>query len=68
MSPPPPEFSVLSALTGDAKYAAAAQRAVLALDERRSSLDLLGKHINIRTGRWVESIVGIGSNADSYFE
>ena len=62
------EFSVLSALTGRPEYSEASQRAVRALYQRRSVLGLVGKHINIRTGKWVESILGIGSNADSYFE
>ena len=40
----------------------------LALYDRRSSLGLFGKHVNIRTGKWTESVSGIGSNSESFFE
>ena len=62
------EFSVLSALTGDAAFGRAAKNAVKALYERRSALGLLGKHVNIRSGKWVESLSGVGSNSDSFYE
>ena len=62
------EFEVLSTLTGDSRYSTAAYRAVKALFDRRSRVDLLGRHIHIRTGRWTEEASGIGSNADSYYE
>ena len=26
------------------------------------------QHVNIRTGKWSESVAGLGSNADSFFE
>ena len=29
---------------------------------------LLGKHINTETGQWSESLSGVGSNADSFYE
>ena len=59
---------MLSKLTGDPKYAKAAQSAAMALFDRRSSLGLFGKHVNIRSGRWSESVSGIGSNSDSFYE
>lgn len=62
------EFTMLSVLTGDAKYANAARGAVRALFQRRSSLGLLGKHIDTRTGDWTETISGPGSNSDSFYE
>ncbi|KAJ1458878.1 glycosyl hydrolase family 47-domain-containing protein [Pelagophyceae sp. CCMP2097] len=63
------EFCVLSALTGDPRFCSAASGAVQALFQRRSAnLHLLGKHINIRTGKWVERVSGIGSNSDSFYE
>ena len=40
----------------------------MALFDRRSSLGLFGKHVNIRSGRWSESVSGIGSNSDSFYE
>ncbi|DBA01670.1 TPA: hypothetical protein N0F65_010321 [Lagenidium giganteum] len=62
------EFTMLSVLTGDQKYANAARRAVRALFERRSHLGLLGKHIDTKTGDWTESLSGPGSNSDSFYE
>ena len=62
------EFEVLSILSGESKYGDAAYRAMEALYSRRSHVDLLGKHIHIRTGKWTEEVSGIGSNADSFYE
>lgn len=62
------EFTMLSVLTGDAKYAAASRGAVRALFQRRSKIGLLGKHINTKTGEWTETSSGPGSNSDSFYE
>ncbi|CAI5745687.1 unnamed protein product [Peronospora destructor] len=62
------EFTMLSVLTGDPKYAAASRGAVRALFQRRSSIGLLGKHINTMTGEWSEITSGPGSNSDSFYE
>lgn len=62
------EFHVLSLLTGDEKYGMAALRASYALYERRSPVDLVGKHINIESGQWQETVSGVGSNSDSFYE
>mmetsp|Transcript_9059 Transcript_9059/g.31890 ORF Transcript_9059/g.31890 Transcript_9059/m.31890 type:complete len:857 (-) Transcript_9059:45-2615(-) len=63
------EFGALSILTHDARFGSAGRGAVKALHDRRStSLGLLGKHVNIRTGKWTESLSGIGSNSDSFYE
>ena len=35
---------------------------------RRSELDLLGAHINLRTGAWTQADSGIGRGIDSFFE
>ncbi|CAM9824254.1 unnamed protein product, partial [Ectocarpus sp. 8 AP-2014] len=63
------EFSVLSALTGDGVFAEAAEGAVKALFDRRSTaLGLLGKHIDSKTGVWTETQSSIGTNGDSFYE
>ncbi|CAH0522753.1 unnamed protein product [Peronospora belbahrii] len=62
------EFTMLSVLTGEPKYAAASRGAVRALFQRRSVFGLLGKHINTQSGQWTESTSGPGSNSDSFYE
>lgn len=62
------EFHVLSILVNNNKYSQAALRAMDALYERRSPFDLVGKHINIETGQWQETMSGVGSNSDSFYE
>ena len=62
------EFQVLSCLCGQAKFGEAAFTAMKALYQRRSPIGLLGKHINTETGHWSESLSGVGSNADSFYE
>jgi ER degradation enhancer, mannosidase alpha-like 2 len=62
------EFATLSLLTNNASFAAAAMQAVGSIYNRRSKLDLVGKHINTETAAWQETASGLGSNADSFFE
>ena len=62
------EFTMLSYLVGDPKYAKAARGAVRAIFDRRSPLGLLGKHIDVQTGEWEEYLSGPGSNSDSFYE
>ncbi|CAM9806758.1 unnamed protein product, partial [Discosporangium mesarthrocarpum] len=62
------EFTALSALTGDRRFAEAAEGAVKELYRRRSDLGLLGKHIDIEKGRWTELESGVGPNGDSFYE
>ncbi|MEX2984107.1 glycoside hydrolase family 47 protein [Streptomyces sp. C36] len=63
------EFSVLSELTGDPRYRRAAKRAVRALVERRSGLDLLATTMNVETGRWADrQAVAVDPPADSFYE
>ncbi|KDO34966.1 hypothetical protein SPRG_01028 [Saprolegnia parasitica CBS 223.65] len=62
------EFTMLSVLTGNPVYAIASRKAVRALYERKSSVGLLGKHIDVDSGDWTETISGPGSNSDSFYE
>jgi mannosidase alpha-like ER degradation enhancer 2 len=62
------EMELLSRLTGNEEYGRAAKLAARALWMRRSPCGLLGKHICTRRGDWTETLSGIGSNSDSYYE
>ena len=62
------EFGALSRLTGEPKYEEAARKAALALWQRRSSRDLLGAHVNLRTGAWTQADAGVGRGIDSFYE
>jgi len=62
------EFGVLSKLTGDQRFIDTAKNAVRAVWKRRSSLGLVGNHIDIQTGYWSHRDAGIGSGVDSFFE
>ncbi|KAH9253979.1 hypothetical protein BASA81_008103 [Batrachochytrium salamandrivorans] len=63
------EFGLLSTLTGDSKYFLASRNALKAIFELRSpQLNLLGRHLDIKSGQWTEPIAGIGSNIDSIYE
>lgn len=62
------EFEALSSLTNDRRFGDAAYAAAQGLFDRRSPIGLLGKHIHTKTGRWFESVSGIGSNSDSFYE
>eukprot|EP01012_Entosiphon_sulcatum_P014424 TRINITY_DN19456_c0_g1_i1.p1 TRINITY_DN19456_c0_g1~~TRINITY_DN19456_c0_g1_i1.p1 ORF type:complete len:525 (+),score=88.78 TRINITY_DN19456_c0_g1_i1:31-1605(+) len=62
------EFNMLSRLTGDNSFERAARRATAALFARRSSLGLVGNHINISSGEWTHKDAGIGSGIDSFYE
>lgn len=46
------EFGTLSRLTGDPIYEEAALNALYALFNHRSSIGLVGNHVDIQTGRW----------------
>ena len=54
--------------SGDESFGAAARLATEALFDRRSDLSLVGKHIHIRSGKWHETLSGVGSNSDSFYE
>ncbi len=62
------EFGVLSRLTQNPEYEAVAMRAVKSLWNHRSSLGLLGNHINVENGQWIATDSGIGAAIDSYYE
>jgi len=62
------EFGALSRLTGNPVYEEAAMRAMRALWHHRSSIGLLGNHIDVLTGKWTAVEAGIGAGVDSYFE
>lgn len=42
--------------------------ALVALWHHRSSIGLVGNHIDIQSGRWTAHDAGIGAGVDSYFE
>jgi mannosidase alpha-like ER degradation enhancer 2 len=62
------EMELLSRLTGEERFGRAAKLAARALWMRRAPNDLLGKHICTRRGEWTETLSGIGSNSDSFYE
>ncbi|XP_072953276.1 alpha-mannosidase I MNS5 isoform X2 [Typha angustifolia] len=62
------EMGVLSRLTGDSRYEAAALRALRRLWSMRSSLNLLGTTLDVVTGEWIEYSSGIGAGVDSFYE
>lgn len=62
------ELSYLSRLSSLPVFEEKAQSAVLALWRRRSELDLLGSAIDVASGEWIHSHVGIGAGLDSFFE
>ncbi len=62
------EFGQLSKLTGDKKYYDAAKKAIMAVYERRSKIDLPGETIDINTGKWVRTASHVSGYIDSYFE
>jgi mannosidase alpha-like ER degradation enhancer 2 len=62
-------MELLSRLTGDPSFGNAAKLASRALWLRRSlENSLFGKHIDVETGRWTETLSGLGSNSDSFYE
>jgi len=62
------EFGTLSRLVGDDRYYQAAKKAMKAVYDRRSSLNLVGTTLNIETGEWINSTASIHPPVDSYFE
>ncbi|MFE0044264.1 glycoside hydrolase family 47 protein [Streptomyces albireticuli] len=63
------EFGTLSRLTGDLRYERAAKRALRAVVERRSSLDLLASRINVESGQWADRAgIAVDPPADSFYE
>jgi mannosyl-oligosaccharide alpha-1,2-mannosidase len=63
-----PEWGTLSRLTGDPRYAATARKAMKAVFDRRSKLDLVATKIDVLTGKWLSRRATVGSYCDSFFE
>jgi len=62
------EFGTLSLLTGNPIYRKVADQANDSLFRHRTSIDLVGNHIDTKTGRWIAQEASIGGAIDSYFE
>jgi hypothetical protein len=62
------EFGLLSQLTGDPKYLTAAKKAMRAVYDRRSALNLIGTTLNVDTGAWTDQTAQIDPPVDSFFE
>ncbi|KAK4689097.1 hypothetical protein P7C73_g1006, partial [Tremellales sp. Uapishka_1] len=63
------EFAVLSRLTGDERFETSADKAYLALWNRRSTNNLLGNSIGVSHGHWLApGLSGVGAGMDSFFE
>ncbi|TPX31952.1 hypothetical protein SmJEL517_g04857 [Synchytrium microbalum] len=62
------EFGILSRLTGNKVFERVAKKALRAIWERRSKLDLWGNSLNIQTGKWIHAMSGIGAGIDSWYE
>lgn len=62
------EFGTLSRLTGDPRYYRAAKKAMKAVIDRRSELDLLGTAIDVETGQWVDDTATVHPPVDSFYE
>lgn len=62
------EFTVLSRLTGDARFEQVAKRAFWAVWNRRSEIGLIGAGVDAEQGNWIGGHSVIGAGADSFFE
>ncbi len=62
------EFRLLSRITGDPRYAKAAERAQDGVYDRRSKIGLVGTILDVNTGKWLDPASHIGGRIDSYYE
>lgn len=62
------EWGTLSKAVGDQRYFDMAKRAMKALFDRRSKIDLVADTIDIETGAWKSRRASVGPPTDSYFE
>jgi mannosyl-oligosaccharide alpha-1,2-mannosidase len=62
------EFGYLSQQTGDPKYYNASKRALRAVWDRRSGINLLGTRLNVQTGAWTDTTARLDPPVDSFFE
>ena len=63
-----PEWGTLSRAVNDTRFYDVPKRAMKALFDRRSKLDLVADTINVETGAWQSRRATIGPPSDSYFE
>lgn len=59
------EFATLSRLTGEPVFERVARKAMQAVWNRRSSMDLLGNSLSVHTGNWLFPQSSIGAGIDS---
>jgi len=62
------EFGTLSRLTGDSSFEKAALTALDSLQSSKSTIGLVGNHIDVQKNSWHALDAGIGAGVDSYFE
>ena len=62
------EFGTLARLTGNRAFYDKPKRALVALYERRSAIDLVGEEIDVETGKWTNPASHVGGAIDSYYE
>jgi hypothetical protein len=62
------EFGILSYYTADPTYYQIAKTATKKIHSLRSSIDLLGRDVNIESGKWELTHSMVGAYTDSYFE
>ena len=62
------EFGTLSRLVHDDRYHRAAKKALKAVYDRRSPLDLVGSELDITTGEWTNPTAEVDPPVDSFFE
>lgn len=62
------EYGTLSKLTGKSIFYEKAKRALIETYDRRSPLGLVGRAINVETGKWTNTDSYVGSEIDSYYE
>jgi len=62
------EYGTLSKLTHKPVFFEKAKRALVETYKRRSPLGLVGRAINVETGKWTNTDSYVGSEIDSYYE
>ena len=62
------EYGTLSKLTQKPVFFEKAKRALVETYKRRSPLGLVGRAINVETGKWTNTDSYVGSEIDSYYE
>ena len=62
------EFGTLSKLTGKPIFFDKAKRALSETYKRRSPIGLVGKNINVETGKWTNTTSHLSAEIDSYYE